>query len=646
VWLARQNGLAMVRITVFGPPSAAGHDGAATRSEQKSLVRNSPGTISPSDSISSNGLLPPDANAARTGNRAPRPAWWQVIAVASALLWAIGIAWGLFRLAWGCVALARFRRRLEPLSDARHKLLVRQAADAVGLRELPKVLLSHSMGVPVSIGFLRPIIVLPKSVLHETDGDQLQAVLLHEMAHIARRDHWVGIIQRLAAALYWWNPLVHAACNEISDIREEICDTHVMLVQGEGRHLAHILVDLAARVTSGPLLPSAIGAIEPRLAGLAARVTRLLDKERKMETRMTVMSKMFMSLGWVAVLAGMASVGGLRLVNAQPPTEAKPAEQVKTHSGKPDASKGVWVVKFEPVGDFAPKTPTEFLSKIHVYSGQDGQIGYFRTKAQGDKLIGSFLAYDGDQLKAALAKIPEIKVISVKKLTQEQLDEYVKLPQENLIGIDFEHLDASKGVWVVRFEPVGDFAPKTPKEFLSKIHVYSGQEGEIGYFRTKAQGDKLIGSFLAYDGDQLKAALSKIPELKVISVEKLTQEQLDEYEKLPQESLNGLDFEHLDASKGVWVVKFEPVGDFAPKTPSEFLSKIHVYSGQDGEIGYFRTKVQGDKLIGSFLAYDGDQLKAALSKIPELKVTSVEKLTQEQLDEYEKLPQESLPTAP
>ena len=211
------------------------------------------------------------------------------------------------------------------------------------------------------------------------------------------------------------------------------------------------------------------------------------------------------------------------------------ATEANTDQAKPDASKGVWVVRFEPAGHFAPKTPAEFLSRIHVYSGQHGEIGYFRTKVQGDKLIGSFLAYDGDQLKTALAKIADLKVISVEKLTQEQLVEYEKSPQESLI--DFNHLDASKGVWVVRFEPAGHFAPKTPAEFLSRIHVYSGQHGEIGYFRTKVQGDKLIGSFLAYDGDQLKTALAKIPDLKVISVEKLTQGQLVEYEKSPQESL-------------------------------------------------------------------------------------------------------------
>jgi beta-lactamase regulating signal transducer with metallopeptidase domain len=209
--------------------------------------------------------------------------------------------------------------------------------------------------------------------------------------------------------------------------------------------------------------------------------------------------------------------------------------------GEPDASKGVWVVRFEPVGDFAPRTPGEFLERANqsgAYSGQKGEIGYFRTKKQGDKLVASFLAYEPGQLKAALDTVPGLKVTSVEKLTQEQLLDYEKSPQESLINLD--ELDASKGVWVVRFEPVGDFAPRTPGEFLERTHqsgAYSGQKGEIGYFRTKKQGDKLVASFLAYDSDQLKAALDTVPGLKVTSVEKLTQEQLLDYEKSPQESL-------------------------------------------------------------------------------------------------------------
>ena len=229
----------------------------------------------------------------------------------------------------------------------------------------------------------------------------------------------------------------------------------------------------------------------------------------------------------VLLLTGLALA---TLTDAQSQTQSTRAKM-----DKPDAAKGVWAVRFEPVGDFSPKTPGDFLARIHIYSGQHGEIGYFRTKKQGNKLIGSFLAYDGEELKTALSKVKGLKVTSVEKLTQEQLKEYEKSPQESLI--DFNNLDASMGVWAVRFEPVGDFSPRTPQEFLSRIHIYSGQHGEIGYFRTKKQGDKLIGSFLANDGEELKAALSKVNGIKVITVEKLTQEQLKEYEKSPQESL-------------------------------------------------------------------------------------------------------------
>ena len=225
----------------------------------------------------------------------------------------------------------------------------------------------------------------------------------------------------------------------------------------------------------------------------------------------------------------VAALAQLTLTYAQSQTQPSRAKI------EPDAAKGVWAVRFEPVGDFCPKTPGEFLSKIHIYSGQHGEIGYFRTKKQGNKLIGSFLAYDGEELKTALSKVNDVKVISVDKLTKEQLNEYEKSPQESLM--DFNHLDASMGIWAVRFEPVGDFSPRTPAEFLSRIHIYSGQHGEIGYFRTKKQGDKLIGSFLAYDGEELKTALSKVNGLKVISIDKLTKEQLKEYEKSPQQSL-------------------------------------------------------------------------------------------------------------
>jgi hypothetical protein len=98
-------------------------------------------------------------------------------------------------------------------------------------------------------------------------------------------------------------------------------------------------------------------------------------------------------------------------------------------------------------------------------------------------------------------------------------------------------------VWVVRFEPVDDFTPASPQEFLERVnhyaHTSSGQTdlGTGSFFRTTRQGDKLVGSFLCNDPDQLKDGLKKVPGLKVTSAEEITPEAFIKYEQSPQESL-------------------------------------------------------------------------------------------------------------
>jgi beta-lactamase regulating signal transducer with metallopeptidase domain len=547
-------------------------------------------------------------------------------APASAWNW-LGWLWAAGAISLASCALIThytFRRRvsrLRPLTDGPTLGLLEDCKALMGVRTPVMLVETETVNGPTLFGFVRPRLLLPTGLVSSFTREELRHVFLHELAHIKRHDILTGWFTLGLQIVHWFNPLVWLAFHRLRADRELACDALALSRTSKDERESYGLT--IVKLLEGFGRP----AWGPSLAGI-------LESKQQMKERISMIARFHNTDG--GLVLAILLLGGLALVtltDAQDQPRPKRAEVEK-----PDAAKGVWVVRFEPVGDFSPRTPGEFLAKIPIYSGQHGEIGYFRTKKQGDKLLGSFLASDGEQLKEALSKLPGIKVTGVEKLTQEQLAQYEKLPQESLI--DTSHPDAAKGVWAVRFEPVGDFAPKTPGEFLAKIPIYSGQHGEIGYFRTKKQGDKLLGSFLAYDGDQLKEALSKLPSIKVTGVEKLTQEQLVEYEKLPQESL--IDFNHLDAAKGVWVVRFEPVGDFSPRTPGEFLAKVPIYSGQHGEIGYFRTTKQGGKLLGSFLAYDGDQLKEALSKLPVIKVTGVEQLTQEQLDQYQKLPQESL----
>lgn len=515
--------------------------------------------------------------------------------------------------------------RLRPLTDGPTLDLFEDCKALMGVATPVSLIETDAVKSPTLFGFVRPRLLLSKGLTSAFTREELRHVFLHELAHIRRRDIPVGWAALVLQILHWFNPLVWLAFYRLRTDCELACDALALSCAQTGENESYGL-------TIVKLLEEFAQPIRrPGMAGI-------LENKRQMKERIRMIAKFRKTEHGLAL--ALLLLSGLALVTlTDPQSHAQPQPAA---SGEPDAAKGVWAVRFEPTGNFSPKTPGEFLGRIHQYaechSGEKGEIGYFRTTRHDGKLIGSFLAYDPDQLKAALSKVPDLNVTSVEKLTQSQLAAYENSPQESLI--DFNNLDASMGIWAVRFEPVGRFSPRTPDEFLARIHIYSNQSGEIGFFRTARHGNKLIGSFLAYDADQLKAALKKVPGIKVTSVEKLDQETLTEYENSPQESL--IDFNNLNASMGVWVVRFEPAGAFAPRTPAEFLAKIHVYSGQSGEIGYFRTTKQGDKLAGSFLAYDGDALKAALEQIPELKVTSVEKLIQSELVEYEKSPQESL----
>lgn len=104
--------------------------------------------------------------------------------------------------------------------------------------------------------------------------------------------------------------------------------------------------------------------------------------------------------------------------------------------------------------------------------------------------------------------------------------------------------DLTKDVYLVRFEPYGDFSPQNAKELLKNFNDNSSLRSEkdkIGgasFFRTKVRDNKLIGSFLTSYPSKLHDDIEKNPNLKFLSVEKINPEVFIEYESSIQESIN------------------------------------------------------------------------------------------------------------
>ncbi|QOV89042.1 M56 family metallopeptidase [Humisphaera borealis] len=273
--------------------------------------------------------LPPAVSAKVVAVAPSMPAipWTRVIATALIAVWILGALISLWRIGWGVVRLRRFILTLRPCEDRAATALLRRAAELLALRRRPAMLVSDALPVPMVIGLRRPIVVLPAQLPRRLDTEKLEAVLLHETAHIAHGDLWVGLFQRLAGAAFWWCPLIHSLNRRISDLREDICDNYVLNVQGDGLKLAEVLVDLAELAQSRHWKPfvCAMGAIDER-PGLERRITRLLQRRNTM-TRMNRMA-LVGTLG-----SGLLIGGAILATTVRAADEAKPADD--TAASKP-----------------------------------------------------------------------------------------------------------------------------------------------------------------------------------------------------------------------------------------------------------------------------------------------------------------------
>jgi beta-lactamase regulating signal transducer with metallopeptidase domain len=85
---------------------------------------------------------------------------------------------------------------------------------------------------PAAWGVWRPLVVMPESIAGQLDDEELEAIMLHELVHIQRRDNLIGNLQLIVCALLWFHPLVWFISRRLFDEREQACDERVMEVCG------------------------------------------------------------------------------------------------------------------------------------------------------------------------------------------------------------------------------------------------------------------------------------------------------------------------------------------------------------------------------------------------------------------------------
>jgi len=164
------------------------------------------------------------------------------------LLFALWIAGALIFVAKAAINGVRLRRLRAGARRASLADLDCDECDCEALRsEKARLALSDDIRSPILIGVLRPMIVFPADIASWTSPAERRAMLRHELAHVARRDHYVNFFQTVLGAVFFFHPLARYACRQLAVEREMACDDHVVGSGAEAEAYAESIIKATER---------------------------------------------------------------------------------------------------------------------------------------------------------------------------------------------------------------------------------------------------------------------------------------------------------------------------------------------------------------------------------------------------------------
>jgi beta-lactamase regulating signal transducer with metallopeptidase domain len=212
-----------------------------------------------------------------------------------------------------------------------HEDVVVVAARQLGMSRpaLPRIFVAaHAAGLPAVIGFLRPCIVLPRTLLDRPRGE-IEHVLLHELAHVRRGDPLTSLVCLVAQIVFWFHPAIWCARWRLATLREMVCDRTVARVLGDATPAYRRTLILLAR-SSALGTATASGSASAGALGLFHRQSQLVTRLEALARPVSMRRATERAAGAAIALAILVSCVPLATSRAAPTAsiDVPPLEQL------------------------------------------------------------------------------------------------------------------------------------------------------------------------------------------------------------------------------------------------------------------------------------------------------------------------------
>lgn len=294
------------------------------------------------------------------------------------------------------------------------KIKVENLSIQLGIRRKVALLQSELVKVPVTIGFLKPVILLPVGMVFQLATGQVDTILLHELAHIYRRDYLVNILQSIVEAIFFFNPAILWISALIREEREACCDDIVLEnVTQKGNYLEALMAFQEHNSVPSGGLALALSLRKPQLMN---RLRRMVNKENQ---RLTMFE---MSV----LLVGMLFLSAFTFIPEVKPgiksgvVYIKKAITQTLSVSTPEKEKKTPVKKIEPVAEQSTPLPADSIKftsfKFNGSNGDRANKEMTLSDSQGNRYQVKVVNNELAALEINGKKIADDQLVSYKGL--------------------------------------------------------------------------------------------------------------------------------------------------------------------------------------------------------------------------------------
>lgn len=227
---------------------------------------------------------------------------WILVGVA---VWSLGFIFILGRLLMGMLWIRWMSRKAQPVTDVYWVTLCSDICERFQISRPVRLWKGTNATTPMTWGVFRPVVLLPEES-KDWSEEKCRVVLMHELAHVKRKDTLTQMIAQVACALFWFNPLVWVAAYKLRVEREHACDDQVLQLGTLASDYAGHLLDIARSLRSAKVASLATIAMARR-SQLEGRLLAILDPKLNRRA-LSPMVIGFIAIVMVVVMLPLAAI--------------------------------------------------------------------------------------------------------------------------------------------------------------------------------------------------------------------------------------------------------------------------------------------------------------------------------------------------